>query len=195
MRVFYLILFVVSATSFAADIVLRYVENIKGFDINGKDGKLFRIKYNTIPLEKFLPENVTMLLLAVMAGSATGSILNIAGVPWYVSLPCTLVSGLALCFFVQYHADNALNAIKRNNLPKGEKAAGLDGYCSSVFVDGAGKVKLFHKEREFEVNAGISADNDNEIALYDKVIALYESGGHYFVVKQGDVYNGIDTKF
>jgi hypothetical protein len=84
-----------------------------------------------------------------------------------------------------------------NNLPRGDNAAGLEGYCSAVFADGFGKVKLVHKEREFEVDAGNAADIEikSEIALFDKVIALFESDGYYFVMKSSELYTGIDTKF
>jgi hypothetical protein len=198
MSTLYLIFFIVSATGFTADIILRYVEKIKSFGVTEMP-RLPEKFSATVPLGKLLPESFTMLLLMIMAGSAAGSLMTLARLPWFLSLPCSFASGFMLCFFLQYYVDNAFNALLKNNLPKGEDASGLDGFCTVEFVDGFGKVKLFHKDREFEVNAGISADenseNPPEIAVYDKVAVLYESGGFYFVAKPGDIYDGIDTKF
>jgi hypothetical protein len=203
MSIFYLILLILSTVAVAADVFLRYVEKIANFGIEGKgvDGELFGFtaKWSkTIPVGKLLPESFTMLLLAVMAMSGSGSLLTLGRLPWFASLPCSVATGLLLCFVVQYHAANAAKVLRGDRLPKGEKAAGLDGYCTLEFVDGYGKVKLFHKDREFEVQAGIPTDSGaemSEIALYDKVVALYESGEIYFVVKPPDVFAGIDTKF
>jgi hypothetical protein len=198
MRVLYLILFVVSALGVAADVILRYVENIKGFGIEGRDGKLFRLPPRftaTIPFDRLLPDNVTTLLIAVTAASGLGGILALLRVPWFLSLPCAGACGLLLCFIWQYHAKNIASALKRENLPKGEAAAGLEGYCSLEFADGYGKVTLTYKERGFEVYAGCSEDSDGNIAVNDKVVALYESDGYYFVVKPNDIFTGIDTKF
>jgi membrane protein implicated in regulation of membrane protease activity len=198
MSIFYLILLVVSTTAFIAGIFLNYVEKIKHFGVGEEGRKLFRlpVKFSEIiPADKLLPENFTMLLLAVMAASGGGSVYTMAGMPWYISLPCSLATGLLLCFAVQHYAEKVADTLKRNTLPRGEKASGLDGYCTVKFDDGYGKVKLFHKDREFEVQAGVFEEDVGEIAVFDKVIAVYESGGFYFVVKPADVFTGIDTKF
>ncbi|MCL1832019.1 MAG: hypothetical protein FWG45_03800 [Oscillospiraceae bacterium] len=199
MNMVYIALLVLSAIGLAADVVLRYVEKIKCF---GLEGKLFKKTYDTIPLEKLLPENVTMLLITVMTAAAAGVIVNALGVPWYVSPFCAVSSGLILCFAVQYYAVNAIDAVRGNALPKGEAAAGLNGYCTVAFDEGFGKVMLAHKEREFEVNAGLvkeTGEGENpeksQIEQHDRIIALYESDGYYFVVKIGEIYTGIDTKF
>jgi hypothetical protein len=175
-------------SAFTADLILRYMEKIKSFDF---DKKLHNIKSATIPLEKFLPENLTMLFLAIMVGGATGSLYDLAGLPWYFSLPCASAGGLAVCFAVQYMAENIINRIMENNLPGGENAAGLDGYCiEPIEIGGWGKVIFFHKDREFTVNAVNSAESEIQEGI--KVISLYEKDGFYFVIRTDEVHKNVD---
>jgi hypothetical protein len=193
MNIFYLIIFIVSALAFIADIILRYVEKIKNFTL---DKKLFSIRgdADTIPIEKVLPANLTMLILAVMAGSAAGGLLDLSGVAWYLSLPCAVSSGLLICFTVQHLGENIVSIIKRNRLPKGEKAAGLNGYCVEfIGADGLGKAEFVHGGRKFEVAA--ASANESDIDPDDEVIAVYEENGFYFVTKINEIYKGIDTDF
>jgi len=166
------------------------MEKIKSFDFHKK---LFDVKANTIPIHKFLPENLTMLLLSVMAASACGGFFDFSGMGWYFSLPCAIGSGLCICFIVQYLLENAVDSFKRNNLPKGEFAAGLDGYCVEKIETGDwGKVCLFHKEREFRVNA--VTDGEIDIDEGEKVISVYENDGFYYVVRIDKLNTGIDDE-
>jgi len=185
MRIFYLIIFIISTTAFIADIVLRYMEKIKGFDLNIKS---LKFRSDLVPVEKFFPENLTMLILAIMVGSATGSLYIVAGMTeWYFSLPCAVASGLLICFVIQYFFEGFINAVKKNNLPKGEAAAGLEGYCTQdIPQDDWGRVCLFYKEREFEVNAVCTVERSLE--HFDKVVCVYEKDGYYFVARVHDVF-------
>ncbi|MCL2071513.1 MAG: hypothetical protein FWH07_04665 [Oscillospiraceae bacterium] len=191
---FYLIIFIISSLAFIADLILRYIEKIKSFDVQKKFFNLSSEGFEGVPVEKFLPENLTMLVLSVMAASAGGSLLDLAGLSWYISFPCAVVCGLIICFFVQHLGDNAVDIIKRNRLPKGEKAAGLIGCCvESVEAGGWGKVRFLYKNREFTVNSACTADSG--IDAGQEVIAVYEQDGYYFVTKADEIYKGIDTNF
>lgn len=188
---FYLIIFIVSAIAFIADIVLRTVEKIKSFNFNKK---LFNIDNDTIPVDKFFPENLTILFIALMGTGTAGSLYSLTVLPWWLSLLCALASGMFICFIVQYLGKNIVDALKRNRLPKGEKALGLSGCCVEEIKDGEpGKVRFFHKTREFIVNA--ASANDTNIEITEKVVCVYESDGFYFVTKSEELYKGIDTNF
>ncbi|MCL2036740.1 MAG: hypothetical protein FWG83_05060 [Oscillospiraceae bacterium] len=201
MKYFYLFLLILSTSAFTADLILRYMEKIKSFDFNGRLFESLKSKSKTIPLDKFFPESLTMLLLAVMAASATGSLYTIAGLDWYFSLPCALAGGMLICFAVQETLRRISDSFMQNNLPKGDEAAGLDGYCVEPFEPGEwGKVRLFHKEREFEVNAvhALESPPDTEktkktekIEEGEKVISVYESDGFYFVVRVDRIFRDI----
>ncbi|MDR0223286.1 MAG: hypothetical protein LBI38_07140 [Oscillospiraceae bacterium] len=185
---FYLILLVVSAAAFTADMILRYMEKIKNFSL---EKRFFKFKGADIPAEKFLPANLTVLLVSLTAASATGILYELAGMRWYLSLPCFVAGGLLVCFVIQYFGENALNAIRGDRLPKGEDAAGLDGYCTEEIEPGDwGKVSLFYREREYEVNAATAGGKT--VSRKEKVVSLYESDGFYFVVKSSEIYRDVD---
>jgi hypothetical protein len=190
MSIFYIIICTVSAVAFTADCILRYMEKIKSFDL---EGKLFKVrKSTTIPLEKFLPENLTMLLFSTAIAGALGIVYHSAGLPWYLSLPSVIMSGLFVTFAVQFGGFNFVDFILKTNLPKGDDAADLDGYCTEFIEEGGwGKVKLFHKDREYEVNA-VCALPDCEIDEGLKVICVCEQDGFYFVLLVDDVHKNVD---
>ena len=197
----YLILFVISAFAFTADCILRYMERIKSFDF---EKRLFKVRFDTVPLHRFFPKSLTVLLVAVVVMSAFGSLLLLLGMDWYLSVPCSVGGGLLACFVIQHLGRNAIDRIKKNDLPQGDEAAGLDGYCTqSIEVGGWGKVRLFHTgrsgvEREFEVNAvnaNAGEDGEGDIEAGKKVICVYEEGGFYFVVRVDKIYNEINSNF
>jgi len=200
MLYFYLIILIISTSALAADAILRYTVKIKSFDVERNFFlKIFKIKENSgflIPVHKFLPENITMLLILSVVFSASGSLFCLARVEWFFSLPCALASGLFSCFIVQYWGEKSMDTLMRNLLPKGDKAVGLDGYCTEDIEQGDwGKVRLFYtgksgKECEFEVNAAIAEGGD--IVSGEKVIIVYESDGFYFVVRVDEVYKDIE---
>jgi len=183
----YIILSIVSVSALAADCILRYMERIKSFDFHKK---LFDVRGNTIPIHKFLPESLTMLLICIAALSGAGFLFSFMGMEWYFSLPCSVASGLCVCFAVQYLARNAVDMLRRSSLPKGEEAGNLDGYClEKIGAGDCGRVCLFHKDREFEVNAGNAGEV--EIDEGEKVVSLYENDGFYYVVRVDKIFDEI----
>ena len=192
MILFYLIVLIVSSVAFFADLILRYVEKIKSFDV---DKKFFSIKSDTVPIEKFFPENLTMLIFSIIVSSATASLADLAGISWYLSLPCGIAGGLVVCFAVQYIFRAVFDAVSGNLLPRGEKAAGLNGTCVETIDEHEewGKVCFSYKNREFTVNAG--SVTGSAVQKGEKVTAVYEQDGFYFVIIPEEVYKGIDTDF
>jgi len=157
---------------------------MKNFDI---EKRFFKYKNDTIPIEKFLPETLTMVFVFFLVLSVSGVFYEFMQIVWYVSLPFAIVSGLFACFIVQHLMASAVNSLKGNRLPKGEAAAGLNGYCTAeIQADSWGRVKLIHKEHEFEVNAACAGEKD--ILNGEKVICVYESDGFYFVVRIDEIY-------
>ncbi|MCL1881580.1 MAG: hypothetical protein FWF76_05325 [Oscillospiraceae bacterium] len=212
MTIFYLVILILSLAGIASEIIVRYVENIKYFGFSGKLFCLPQKFSDTIPLEKFLPENLTILFIALVSTAITGLAFTLLGAMWYISLPCAIIGGFTLCFIVQVHFRKVVALIKRTTLPRGENAGGISGIWSTSFGDGVGKVRLSYKGLEYEVNAGIynieSGEEPLEISkeskgdtktpeIYegDKVITVYEIDGHYLVVKENEIYKNIDTKF
>jgi len=189
MKTIYLIILIISASALTADCILRYTAKIKNF---GFEKRLFKIKGKTIPIEEFFPQSLTVLFLSAMVFSIFGLLFDFLGLDWYFSLPCAVSGGLIVCFCVQFAGKNALDYFFKNNLPKGETAANLDGYCVETIESGDwGKVILFHKDREYLVNA-VCAKEESEIEEGIKVICVYEQDGFYFVARVDEIYQDID---
>jgi len=188
---FYFVLSVVSAAAFVADMILRYMEKIKSFDY---EKPLFKFKSGTapsVPIYKFLPENLTMLIVFVMTMSATGALYTILGMDWFLSLLCGVSGGATVCFIIQYLIGNAIDSAKGRRLPKGEDASGLDGYAAEdIEAGGCGKAVFSYNDREYEARAANSGQID--LAKFDKITALYESGGFYFAVRSDKVYKEVE---
>ncbi|MCL1904115.1 MAG: hypothetical protein FWF94_06845 [Oscillospiraceae bacterium] len=191
MLYFYIIILIVSSAALITDIILRYTEKIKNFDFSGR---LFNIKNDIVPIEKFFPENLNMLIISSMTVGATGCLFKLTFLPDWLTLLCALACGLSTCFIVQYLGQSIVDFVKRNRLPKGEKAFGLEGVCIEPINTGdSGKVSFSHKNREFVVNA--APVNEEGINAEDDVVCVYESDEFYFVIKTNEIYNGIDTNF
>lgn len=184
----YFVLSVVSSAAFAADMILRYMEKIKSFDY---EKRLFNLKSGIIPAEKFLPENLTMLIVVVMTASVSGAIYTVMGMNWCLSLFCAVAGGMTVCFLIQHIGRNAVDSAKGRKLPKGEAAAGLDGYCVNAVAAGDwGLAVLFYNDREYKVRVAVLGEGD--VSGDEKITALYESGGIYFAVRSDKVYKEVE---
>jgi hypothetical protein len=167
------------------------MEKIKSFDFQKKLFKVHSKEVPDLPIDKLFPENLTMLLLTVMIASVAGYFLDLAQLVWFLSLPTSIACGLFVCFIVQYFLENLIDYLKENNLPKGEAASDLDGYCTFPIEPGEwGKVKLLVKEREYEVNAATAGEAYIDVG--EKVITLHEEGGFYIVVRVDEIYEGLE---
>jgi len=185
---FYFVLSVISAAAFTADMILRYMEKIKSFDY---EKPLFKLKKRTVPIDKFLPQNLTMLIVFVLVMSVTGALYTLLGMDWFLSLLCGISGGSFACFIIRHVIMNTVAYAKGHKLPKGEDAAGLDGYAAEdIEAGGCGKAILFFEDREYEATAANSGRVD--LAKFDKITALYESGGFYFAVRSDKVYKEVE---
>lgn len=185
MLYFYLCVLILSATFLVTDMVLLYMEKIKNF---GLERKLFEIKGDTIPVEKFLPENLTMLFVFALSFGAAGVFFDLYGVWWYFSLPISIMSGMFVCFFIQYFLRILIDRNRGKTLPRGDLAAGAEGYAAGeIKGEDYGFIKFEFNDTEFLVPA-LSA-NGTTIPEYERVIILFEENGFYFVQSIREVYD------
>jgi len=182
---FYLSVTVISVTLFITDMVLMYMEKIKSF---GLEKKLFKIEFKIIPLEKFLPENLTMIFVFFVILGGSGVFFELVNLTWFFSLPCSVFSGLLICFAVQYHIKHALDRVRKKVLPSGDSAAGANGWVvEEISADSYGVVRFEYKDSEFNVPA-VSV-NGTLIPEFEKIVVLFEESGFYFVESIKEVYD------
>ncbi|MCL1823671.1 MAG: hypothetical protein FWG44_05665 [Oscillospiraceae bacterium] len=186
---FYLVWAVLAATLLITDMVLLYMVKMKSF---GLERKLFKFKVKTVPLEKFLPENLTVLFAALLCMGISGIIFDVTQLKWYMSLPVAITSGFVLCFFLQYFLKNTVDKHTDKTLPLGDAAANANGWVVEE-IDGVngdyGLIEFEYKELKFRAPA-MSA-NETKIPEYEKVIVLFEENGFYFVQSIKEVYTGL----
>lgn len=184
---FYLIIIIVSAALFITDMVLRYMEKIKSF---GYEKKLFNYEGQDIPVEKFLPENITMLLVYFLTFGTAGFFLEFIGL-YYISIPLAMTPGFLVCFIIQYFIRNYINRIKGRVLPKGYDAADIQGFAyEEIDGDGYGVIEFVYNGAEFRAPA-MSA-NQTRIPKFEKVVVIFEENGFYFVQSILEVFEPLN---
>ena len=179
MTVFYILVMLMSAALFTADMVLRYIEKIRRL---GLKKKLIKFKGNTIPYEFFFPHTVTFLLLSLFVFGLTGALIHSSVVAWYLSAPAALIFSMLFCFVLQY----SLNSTK-NSPPKGGEAAGLEGFALvNIPGDSYGLIEFEYKGRTFQKNA--MSEYESDIEKFERVILLFEENDMYAVQSITEVY-------
>ena len=180
MTVAYLVIAVVSLVAFTMDMLLRYVEKIKRF---GLEKDLFVFHGKTIPVENFIPHNLTMIFVFCFAFGLCGIALDLMGFMWYISLFCALIFAMA----VNYSEMFFIPLIKKQALPKDFDLSGMGAVVTDfISGDGWGKVKLVYKGREYLFNA-VSA-NETDIDEGEKVTVVLENDGMLFVEREDEVF-------
>lgn len=181
---FYLSVAVLSGTGLAFDSILRYTEKIKSF---GLEKKLFKFEGKTIPTEKMLPQNVTMMLVYFLSLGITGIFIDVLGAEWFLSLPCAVFSGFLVCFAVQYPIVLAVKKFKKREMPKGLEASGVEGHIVvPVTLSDYGTVRFEWKGDRYDAPA-FSA-NGTPLPEYEKVIIILEENGCYCVEGVAEVF-------
>ncbi|MCL2020180.1 MAG: hypothetical protein FWG70_10555 [Oscillospiraceae bacterium] len=185
---FYLCLTILSAVLLITDIVLRSMEKIKSF---GFEKRLFKFKSETVPIEKFFPETLTTLLICLPILGAAGMILDSIGFVWYLSLPFSVMTGMLVCFALQYRLRAAINKHKDKILPRNDKAAGIQGFAAErIDGDDYGLIEFEYNDDVFHAPA-VSVYGTT-ISKFEKVVILFEENEFYFVQSIKEVYEGLE---
>jgi membrane protein implicated in regulation of membrane protease activity len=188
MLYFYLGVTIIAAALLITDVVLRYMEKIKSLGI---EQKLFRFKGETIPIEKFLPQSVTMVLGCLLTAGVSGVILDLIGFRWYLSMPFAVMTGLLVCFVLQEPLQSAVAKYKDKIVPRGDKAAGVQGFAyEDIEGDDYGLIEFEFNDLTFRAPA-VSV-NGTAIPEFEKVIILFEQDGCFFVQSIKEVFEALN---
>jgi membrane protein implicated in regulation of membrane protease activity len=184
----YLAITIISAVLLSADALLRYMEKIKSF---GFEGKLFKLKGETIPMERFFPKTLTMAFGWLLSFGAAGIIFEITGFNWYFSLPFSFMTAFLVCFVLQYFLKGAVDKFMGRILPAGAALEGLQGFAYED-IGGAdyGQIELEYNDLTFHVPA-VSV-NGTAIPRFEKVVVLFEEEGCYFVQSIKEVFEPLN---
>lgn len=188
MSVFYIITAVIASVALTADFILRYVEHIKCF---GFEKELPRIKGKTIPIEELLPENITFLSAYLTVFGISGIFGEALALPWYLTLPLSLVAASLWNFLLVHFILPAFNRLRGKAPAKKAEITDETAVCTEkITADGYGKISVTLDGIPTELNA-VSV-HETEIAAGETVIVLDRENDVCFVVREDEIYREIE---
>lgn len=184
---FYVVVTVVSAVTLTADLILRYMERIKSF---GLERRLHHIRGKTIPIEDFIPANLTMAAVFLLVFGIVGVILAFFKMNGFVVFPIAVLGGAFVHFFLTHFL---FPRISLRPIPKNEDLSACEAVCAEpVTPDGYGSVRVTWNGREYTFPAVCA--NEKEIGTGEKVVVLYREDGVCFVERDDRIMDIIDEK-
>ena len=187
---FYIIVTVVCVVAFTADMVLRYMEKIRSF---GMETRLHDIKGKTIPIEDFIPHNITMVTVFGSAMGVFGIFLKLLDIHPFVSFPCAVMFGSMVNFTVMHFIKPLITRASGDELSAKTDIAGSEGICTEdIAGDGYGKVSVVYNGRNYEFEA--ISEYETDIEKGEKVYVLYRDEQFCVVEKQSEILDVLNEK-
>lgn len=173
--IFYLCVAVVAVCGFTADMILRYMEKIRSF---GMEARLHHIKGKWIPIEDFIPHNITLLLVFLAAFGVSGLLMKLLEMNSLIVFPIAVMCGLFANFFVV----RLLRRLRLRPIPEREDLSGCEAFCTEdISPDGYGKICVKWNGKRYFFTA-VPA-NENDFSAGDRVVILYRTDGVCFIEK------------
>lgn len=184
--IFYLCVAVVAVCGFTADMILRYMEKIRSF---GMEARLHHIKGKIIPIEDFIPYNLTLLTVFLIAFGVSGLLMKLLEMNSFVVFPIAVMCGMFTNFFVV----RLLRRIRFRPIPEREDLSECEAFCvEDISSDGYGSVCVKWEGRRYFFPA-VPA-NDNGFSASDRVVILYRSDGVCFIEKSERLIEVLNEK-
>lgn len=185
---FYVVVLVLSVTSFTADMILRYMEKIRSF---GMEERLHNIKGNTIPIEDFIPHNITMLTVFGMSLGVFGIFMKLLDINAFVSFPCSLAFACIVNFTVMHFLKPFVASVTGDELSDDTDLSGMDAVCTQrIPGDDYGRIRVEYNGKHYEFDA--ISENETDIEKDDPVLILYREDNMCVVEKQSEVLDIIN---
>ncbi len=177
--IFYTMVTIVSTVAFTIDIILRYMEKIRSF---GMEARLHNIKGRIIPTEDFIPHNITLLCLFLMALGTAGILLTLLEINALVSFPVCVMCGM----FTNFAVVRTLRRIRSKPIPKDADLSGTEAVCTTdIDGDGYGEIEFRYNDRRYTRPA--LSENETDIKKGEKVLVIMMNEDLCFVEKPDEV--------
>ena len=185
---FYVVVLVLSITSFTADMILRYMEKIRSF---GMEERLHNIRGKTIPIEDFIPHNITMLTVFGMSLGVFGIFMKLLGFHPFVSFPCSAAFACIVNFTVMHFLKPFVASVTGDELGADTDLPGREGVSTErIPADDYGRIRVEYNGRHYEFDA--ISENESDIEKDEPVLILYREDGMCVVEKQSEVLDIIN---
>lgn len=183
---FYIAVTVVSTVTFTIDMILRYMEKIRSF---GLEERIHNIKGKIIPIEDFIPHNLTLAALSFMALGVSGIILKLLTMHSLVAFPITVMCGM----FTNFGVVRFLRFIRRRPIPATADLSDAPCVCTEqIDGNGYGTVEFRYDGRKYEYPA-ISA-NGTTIRRGERPVIIILSDGVCFVERESEIIGVLNEK-
>ena len=184
---FYIIVTIVSTVTFTTDLILRYMEKIRSF---GMEERIHNIKGKIIPIEDFIPHNLTLAALFFMAFGAVGILLKLLDLNGLVVFPICVMCGM----FANFFAARILKRIRRNPpIPKTADLSGISALCiEKIAGDGYGTVEFTYEGRKYTLPA--LSENETDIEKDETAVIILVNEGVCIVEREDEVIKAMNEQ-
>ena len=187
---FYILITVISTVAFTTDMILRYMEKIRSF---GMEERLHNIRGKTIPIEDFIPHNITMLTVFGMSLGVFGIFMKLLGFHPFLSFPCSVCFAALVNFTVMHFIKPVIASAAGDDLSPKTDLSGTEGVCTErIPGDDYGRITVVYKGKNYEFEAISEYETDIEVG--ENVYVLYRDEQFCVVEKQSELLDVINEK-
>ena len=143
--IFYTVAAVVCIVGFTADMILRYMMKIPSF---GMEGRHHNIKGKLIPIEDFIPHNLTMLFVFGAALGIFGIFMKLLDINGLIAFPCSVMFGCGVNFLVMHIIKPFFTSKSGDILSEKTYISGYEETCTEkITPEGYGAVRVIYEKR------------------------------------------------
>lgn len=187
---FYIVVTVICVTTFTADMILRYMEKIRSF---GMEYRLHNIKGKTIPIQDFVPYNITMVTVFGMALGIFGMFTKALGLHPFIGFPISVMFGAIVNFIVMHFLKPLVEHASGDELSGRTDISGSEAVCTETIPgDGYGRISVLYHGKNYEFEA--ISEYETDIDKGEKVYILYREEQFCVVEKISEVLDVINEK-
>ncbi len=183
---FYVAVAIVSTVAFTIDLLLRVTEKIRSF---GMEERIHNIKGRIIPIEDFIPHNLTLVSVFFMSLGTAGILLKLIPLNGLVCFPVCVMCGM----FANFAVVRILRKIRTKPLPKDADLSGTEAVCTQTIQgDGYGEVMFSFEGRSYTFPA--LSENETDIIKGETAVIILINEGVCIVEKQSEMLDILNEK-
>lgn len=184
--IFYIAVTIVSTVAFTIDLLLRVTEKIRSF---GMEERIHNIKGKIIPVEDFIPYNLTLTSVFLMALGTVGILLKLIPINGLVCFPICFMCGM----FANFTVVRILRKIRTRPLPKNADLSDTEAVCTQTIQgDSYGEVEFSYEGKIYTFPA--VSENETDIIKGETAVIILINEGVCIVEKKSEVLDILNEK-
>lgn len=184
--IFYIAVTIVSTVAFTIDLLLRVTEKIRSF---GMEERIHNIKGKIIPIEDFIPYNLTLASVFLMAFGTAGILLKLISMNGLVCFPICVMCGM----FANFTVVRILRKTRTKPLPETADLSGTEAVCTQTIQgDSYGEVEFSFEGKNYVFPA--LSENETDIIKGENAVIILINDGVCIVEKKSEVLDILNEK-